>query len=115
MKEEISMQIKMKANLEKILPQTINIGLFHVRTHQLKSLLVDKRKELSTLLMTTHANITSEQLELCCADYKQIYQKLSESSTTIEQLIEMREWIETLPVIIQNYSDIVRRLFMVNI
>lgn len=113
MKEEISMQIKLRANLEKTIPDTITIGLFNVLIQQLKLLLIEKRTELLTILMKTHASKICEQFELCCDTYKEMYQKLNEDPTSIEQLFEMREWIETLPIIIKNTTDTVKQLFMV--
>lgn len=108
------MQNKMKKKLEQTLPETITIGLFSVNIKNLKKLLVEKRRDLANLLLKTHADITCEQLELCCTEYRGINIKLGENPKTIEQVFEMREWIETLPVLIRNQSEIVKRLFMVS-
>lgn len=107
------MQIKMKKKLEKTLPETIIIGLFSVNIRQLKELLIEKRIELANLLLKTHAIMTCEQLELCCTEYKSIYIKLGENPKSIEQVFEMREWIETLPILVRNQSEVVKRLYMV--
>lgn len=107
------MQIKMKKKLDLTLPETITIGLFSVNIKYLKKLLVEKRNDLANLLLRTHTNITCEQLELCCTEYRGIYIKLGENPKTIEHVFEIREWIETLPVLIRNQSEVVKRLFMV--
>lgn len=103
----------MKENLKKVLPETIAIGLFLVNVEPLKKILVDKRNDLANLIMETHARITSDQLELCCTEFKGINIKLSETAVSIEQVFETREWIDTLPNKIENLSEIVKRLFMV--
>lgn len=109
------MQLKQKTKLEKSLPpETIAIGLFSVNTKSLRSLLIEKRRELATLLMKQHASIIGDQLESACDEYKRIYLKLSENSVSIEQVFETREWIETLPTVLEKQSEIVRRLIMVN-
>lgn len=112
-KEEISMQIKMKLKLEKTLPETITIGLFFISIKSLKNVLVRKRIDLADLIMKTHASLTTEKIEICCAEYKRIYLRLTEIPTSIEQVFEIREWIDTLPILISNQSEIVKRLFKV--
>lgn len=113
-KEEISMQIKMKLKLEKTFPETITIGLFFISTKSLKNLLVRKRIDLADLIMKTHANLTTEKIEICCAEYKRMYLRLTEIPASIEQVFEIREWIDTLPILISNQSEIVKRLFKVS-
>lgn len=107
------MQFKQKAKLEKNLPENISISLFIVDTKLLRRTLIEKRNELATLLMKQHATIISEQLELICEEYKRIHLRLDESSVSIEQVFETREWIDTLPNVLQNQSEIVKRLIMV--
>ncbi|XP_029347294.1 dynein heavy chain 1, axonemal [Acyrthosiphon pisum] len=109
--EEISMQIKMKLKLEKTFPETITIGLFFISITSLKHSLVKKRIDLADLIMKTHASLTTEKIEICCEEYKRMYLKLTEIPTSIEQVFEIREWIDTLPILISNQSEIVRRLF----
>jgi len=63
--------------------------------------------------MKQHTHIISEQLETYCAEYNRIYIRLGESSASIEQVFETREWIDTLPNLISDMSEIVKRLIMV--
>lgn len=112
-KEEIARQIEMKEILKVVLPETIAIGLFLVNVEPLKKILVDKRTDLANLIMSTHASKTSDQLESCCSEFKGIYIKLGETAVSIEQVFGTKEWIDTLPSIIENLSNIVKRLFMV--
>lgn len=107
------MQLKFKSKLKNIIPDTIIIGLFMVNIKMLKTSLIEKRDNLANSLMRYHANKTSEQLESYCAEYKRIYLKLSESPVSIEQVFEIREWINTLPNIIQNKSEIVKNVILV--
>lgn len=112
-KEEISMQITMRLQLEKTFPETITIGLFVINTETLKHLLVRKRIDLADLVMKTHASLTTEKIEICCAEYNRMYLKLIEIPTSIEQVFEIKEWIDASPLLISNQSEIVRRLFEV--
>lgn len=104
----------MKANLEKTLPKTIAIGLFLVNVKPIKKLLIEKRGELATLLMKTHANIVCGKLEVCFADYRDVYMRLGEDPVSAEQIFETREWIDTLPILIQNQTEISNRVIMVD-
>lgn len=107
------MQLKLKSNLTKTLPETIIIGPFLVNLKPLQHILIEKRNELTNLLMKTHASITIEQIEICCEEYKGIYLKLNENPVSIEQAFEMKDWISTIPILIKSQSDIARRLLMV--
>lgn len=113
--EEISTQIKMKSNLQKTLPNEITIGLFLVNLKSLKKSLINKRNQLANSLMSTYASTLCNELELCCEEYKSMYLKLEENPISIEQVFEIREWIDTLPVLINNQSEIIKRLLMVYI
>lgn len=108
------MQIKMKHNLKITIPETIVIGLFLVNIKPLKNLLIEKRNDLANLLMSQHASMISEQIESRCAEYKRIHLRLGESSASIEQVFETKEWINTLPTVVLNQSEIVKRLTMVH-
>ncbi|XP_060838328.1 dynein axonemal heavy chain 1 [Rhopalosiphum padi] len=109
-KEEISMQIKMKLNLEKTFPETITIGLFFIKIESLKQLLIKKRIELADLIMKTHASLMTDKIKMRCAEYNRMYLRLIEVPTTAEQVFEIKEWIDTLPILISEQSEIVRRL-----
>jgi len=113
-KEEISMQLERKTNLMKALPETIIIGPFVVNNIALKKKLIKKRDELANLLMKTHAKNTSQQLELYCAEYNRIYLRLNEVPVSIEKLFEMKEWIHSLPALVKNQSNIVKRSITVH-
>lgn len=107
------MQLKFKSKLKNAIPDTIIIGLFMVNIKVLKILLIEKRDNLATSLMRHYTSKISEQLESYCAEYKRIYLKLSESPVSIEQVFEIREWIDTLPNIVQNKSEIVKNVILV--
>lgn len=107
------MQLKFKSKLKYTIPDTIIIGLFIVNIKGLKTLLIEKRDNLANSLMIHYASKTSEQLESYCAEYKRIYLKLSESPVSIEQVFEIKEWIDTLPNIIQNKSELVKNVILV--
>lgn len=111
--EEITRQIKMRENLKTVLPQTIPINLFLVNVEPLKKILVDKRDDLANLIMETHAKITSDKLESCCAEFKGTFFRLSATAVSVEQVFETKEWIDSLPAIIEKESDIVKRLLLV--
>lgn len=112
-KEEISMQITLKLQLEKTIPETITIGLFVIHIESLKHVLIRKRIDLADLTMKTHASLTTEKIEICCAEYNRMYLRLFEIPTSIEQVFEIKKWIDTSPMLISKQSEIVRRLFEV--
>lgn len=47
-------------------------------------------------------------------EYKSIYRRLCEKPGTIEQLVEMKEWMETIPLNVRGFDDSVRRYLLVS-
>jgi len=86
-----------------------------VNNIELKKTLVKKRNDLANSLMVTHAGNTSDQLELCCAEYNRLHLRLNEVPASIEKLFEMKEWIESLPALIKTQSAIVNQLIVVRL
>lgn len=88
-KEEISYQLRMKANLESTLPSTIIIGPFVINTDVVKQYLVNKRNELAQKLMEQFAvkmrNCILEVFLLFCKLPNQLHIKPS----------NQRSWMNT--------------------
>lgn len=103
----------MKSDLEKTVPEEITINLFRINIKPLKTVLIGKRNELANSLMRTHADIKSNQLKLCCEEYNNIYQRLVENPKSKEEMSQMKEWIDTLEIIIENQCETVQQLLIV--
>lgn len=98
--DEISMHLRMKANLEVTLPQSIQIGPFLINVDPLKYYLVTKRAELASKLLDLLTEKLRDETLAILEDYRDIIKRLSERPLSIEQIFENREWMENLPDII---------------
>lgn len=46
-------------------------------------------------------------------EYKNIYRKLCEKPVSIENIFEIRDWMETIPLTVRSQDDLVRKYLLV--
>lgn len=103
--DEISMHLRMKANLEATLPCSIQIGPFLIQVEPLKVYLVTKRAELASRLLEQLTEKLKDETSLIVGEYTNIIKILSERPISIERIFETREWMETLPDTIAEFES----------
>ncbi|XP_054262356.1 dynein axonemal heavy chain 1-like [Macrosteles quadrilineatus] len=111
-KEEVALHLRLKANLVATIPAVIVIGPFIVQVDNLRQFLINKRQEIATKLLNAFAQRMKELLENVMEEYKTIYRRLCEKPATIELLVEMREWMETIPLTVRGLDDTARRYLL---
>lgn len=62
-KEEVSMHLRMKSNLEITLPNVIYIGPFHVSIDHLRTFLITKRQDICNKLLDMFATRMKDCIE----------------------------------------------------
>lgn len=110
LKEEILSNFTSKEELENDIPEHLFIGAFNVSVEKVKLLLIKKRSDIINCLLEDQANYLREKIEEIIEVLKYIYTKLGAEPSNIEALQEMREWIETLPVIITEQMENFQKL-----
>lgn len=65
-KEEVALQLRLKANLSSTIPPIIVIGPFIVHVDALRQFLINKRQEIATKLLNEFAARMKGQLEVVC-------------------------------------------------
>ncbi|RZC18431.1 DHC N2 and/or AAA 6 domain containing protein, partial [Asbolus verrucosus] len=108
-KEEVSFHYRMKANLEATLPATIIVGPFFVTIEQLRSFLINKRQEIATKLLEMFCARMKKCIEDVLEEYNTIMDKLGEKPDSIERVFDIRDWMETIPMLVRTQEDLVRR------
>lgn len=103
--DEISMHLRMKANLEVTLPCSIQIGPFLIQVEPLKVYLVTKRAELASRLLEMLTEKLKDETSLIVGEYMNIIKILSERPISIERIFEIHEWMETLPDTIAEFEN----------
>ncbi|XP_076380684.1 dynein axonemal heavy chain 1 [Megalopta genalis] len=104
-KDAISFQLTMQKNLEVILPKWISIGPFNVIVFPLKQFLMQKRRDCATGLLEMLTHKLRAEVETVLDDYRDIRIKLKEQPQSIEHVFEIREWMETIPLRVQELES----------
>ncbi|KZC03876.1 Dynein heavy chain 1, axonemal [Dufourea novaeangliae] len=104
-KDAISHQIGMKLSLEAKLPNVIPIGPFNVNVLPLKEFLMQKRHDCSTGLLEMLTERLRNRVDEILDEYREIRIKLKEQPQSIEHIFEIRDWMETIPLRVQNLEE----------
>ncbi|KAG7197921.1 hypothetical protein KM043_016158 [Ampulex compressa] len=104
-KDEIAFHVDMRRALELALPSKITIGPFVVNVKPLKEILIQKRQDCITRLLIMFAENLRNEVQKILFEYTQIKTKLREVPQSIEEVFQLREWIETIPLTVQNLND----------
>lgn len=95
----------MKQNLQVTLPNTIPIGPFIVNVRPLKDFLMQKRHECATGLLVMFTEKLRTEVDDILEEYRQMRYKLKEVPQSIEHIFEIRDWMETIPLRVQNLEE----------
>lgn len=110
LREAIQSRLTEKSTLENELPDAIVIGVFHVKVDKLKKHLVDKQQNIVRRLLLMHAEHLRTQIDNALGEFESIYQKLRTDPLNIEQLVEMREWVEGLKENVESQRKAVQKV-----
>lgn len=100
----------MKLNIEKTLPKNILIGPYNVNVAPLRQHLIDKRQDCYTKLLYMFDERLRKQVDHILIDYDIISDKLNEEPPSIELLFEYQEWMETIPLTVNDFDTIMQKL-----
>uniref|UniRef100_A0A1Y1N5M7 Dynein heavy chain 1, axonemal n=2 Tax=Photinus pyralis TaxID=7054 RepID=A0A1Y1N5M7_PHOPY len=111
-KDTISHHFKMRDNLEVTLPSSIVIGPFFVNTEPLKTFLINKRQEIAGKLLDQFAAIMKGNIEEIIQEYKFFNARLLERATSIENIYEIRDWMETIPMTVKGWEEATKKYLL---
>ncbi|XP_066453022.1 dynein axonemal heavy chain 1 isoform X2 [Eleutherodactylus coqui] len=86
-----------KDRLDNALPNIIVVGPFQIVVEGVKQNLSRKRKALSTALLELFAKNLHKEVEEISEQFRAISRKLYEKPNSIEELTELREWMQGVP------------------
>lgn len=109
-KEEIAFQFNIKRNIELTVPTSIWIGAFNVNVEPLKKFLIEKRKDLGNGLLSMFTQVLRDQVNELLTNYAEIRQKLKEDPRSIEDIFDIREWMDTIPLTVKSLDGVMQRL-----
>lgn len=96
--------------IEASLPNEIIIGPFSVNVRPLREFLASKCIDISHQLLSTYADSLHQELHELLFEYTRITQRLDEQPNNIEQVQELREWMEGVPFIVKGHDEIMQKL-----
>ncbi len=105
MREEVKIHLKEKDLLEKIIPNSVIIGPFYVVTSKIRDNLSNKRKQLAEAVLNYQTRKVRNKAEDVSNSFRDIQRKLFEKPTNMEELFEHREWMKTIPTLMDDKKD----------
>lgn len=112
LKEEVISHLTKKQVLEKEIPKHIAIGAFNVNVEKLRKFLIDKRQKIADSFLEMHENNLKNRANEVLTEFRAIWLKLVTEPESIEDVFEIREWMESLPMTISGILEIMQRLKM---
>lgn len=110
LKKEITSQYTEKEILENDIPHHVAIGAFNVNIEDLRKFLIDKRQEAADGLLEMHENSLQIRAHDILNEFNAIWSKLVTEPDSIEEIFEIREWMESLPMNVSSIVDLMLRL-----
>ncbi|XP_038111348.1 dynein heavy chain 1, axonemal [Culex quinquefasciatus] len=104
-KEEISLQIRMRESLERTLPLSIVIGSFWIDVLPLRTALIQKRADLTAALLKMLTERLRDKTSDIVFDYNEIIERMCEKPASIEHIYEIREFMDTIPELLQQLEE----------
>ncbi|KAM6256563.1 LOW QUALITY PROTEIN: dynein axonemal heavy chain 1 [Porphyrio hochstetteri] len=109
-KSIVNTHLSEKENLANALPGSIVIGPFHISVEGVKQKLSEKHKALATSLLDILAKNLHLRVQKICAEYDAVSCKMHEKPKSIEELAELREWMQGVPAQLAAQEELIREV-----
>lgn len=110
LKEEVIKQHEKKEILEKEIPRNVSIGAFNVNVEKLRKFLINKRQRVADSLLKMHAKNLKNRAHEVLNEFNSIWFKLVKQPENIEEIFEIREWMESLQMTVADIVEILQKL-----
>ena len=104
-RDETKLHLKEKELIEKLIPLAITIGPFYIVTSKLREALSNKRKALAEAVLNYQTKKVRNKAEEVGNSFREIQRKLFEKPNNMEELHEHREWMKTIPGLLDDKKD----------
>ena len=111
-KQVILNHLAKKQQVEDSIPSSIVIGPFLVMCEQVRQMLSKKCKTLANSVLEVLAKKLRNQADQICDEFKTIARKLYDKPNGIEDLTEQREYMKTLPLIMQEKHELINKAML---
>lgn len=86
-------------------PSTISLGIILIDLKALKKMLANKHTSIATALFEVHVRAMHQYAEEIQTEFRVMFDKLSIVPSSVEHLAELREYISTIPSLVNGLSD----------
>uniref|UniRef100_A0ABD2WRH4 Dynein heavy chain 1, axonemal n=1 Tax=Trichogramma kaykai TaxID=54128 RepID=A0ABD2WRH4_9HYME len=109
-KEEISRQQELRAKIAEQIPERLGIGPFVVDVRKLRAELQKKHEDIVDGLLVAYVERLAVQVGQILTEFEGMMDRLGEQPIDIEQLFEMREYMNAVPLAVANLTEQLQRL-----
>ncbi|VDD79452.1 unnamed protein product [Mesocestoides corti] len=109
-KKEVEKQYSEEKKLEEVMPLLITIGPFLINVEPLRTRLMKKRSDMARAMLDLLARQLRKQADAACEVFQEIANKLYEKPNTIEELTVVRDYMDTVPSIVERQQEEVDRV-----
>ncbi|XP_046395032.1 dynein axonemal heavy chain 1-like [Ischnura elegans] len=111
-KEEANILLNGIKDLEDRIPETLGIGPFEIHIEKLKKFLISQRWAMYKAILDYLSDCLNERIEEISTEFKMILRKLTDKPISIEQLYDIKDWMETIPLNVKNIEDTLKNVLM---
>ena len=111
-KQVILDHLDKKQQVEDNIPSSIVIGPFLVMCEQVRQMLSKKCKTLANSVLELLAKKLRYQADQVCDEFKTVARKLYDKPNGIEELTEQREYMKTLPLVLQEKQELINKAML---
>nr|VZI05919.1 unnamed protein product [Spirometra erinaceieuropaei] len=104
-KQEVERQLEEQQKIEDRMPCTIVIGPFLVNVEPLRARLMKKRNDMAKAMLDLLARQLRKEADKTCEIFQGIAARLFERPNTIEELTELREYIDNIPETMEEQQE----------
>ncbi|KAK6626145.1 hypothetical protein RUM43_006450 [Polyplax serrata] len=109
-KDEVLKQMEARDALEGQIPSFIVIGPFLVATETIRHHLMDKRQMMCDHILNYFADRLKNQVIELLEEFDNLMVRMLERPTSIENVFEIKEWLDSVPATVKGYDEVIRRV-----
>eukprot|EP01105_Mastigella_eilhardi_P018534 TRINITY_DN42_c0_g2_i2.p1 TRINITY_DN42_c0_g2~~TRINITY_DN42_c0_g2_i2.p1 ORF type:complete len:4316 (+),score=1161.39 TRINITY_DN42_c0_g2_i2:1869-12950(+) len=98
---EITKQLMLRDEVENSIPGVISVGMFLVNCSEVKRVLSDKRKSFAQAILDMLCQMTATATQTIFKEFDQILHKLEEKPPNIEALMDTKQYMTTIPILLK--------------
>jgi dynein heavy chain len=87
------------------LPSSVSLGIILIDLKSVKTLLAQKHKIIAAALFSVVEKKTKQFADEIVKEFREIFDGLSNTPTTIETVTDMKDYIQTLPPLVEELSE----------